>query len=325
MGKKILILIFLGILGFLGWQGYQTYFQQENTKVYYGNIDTRTLTLSFQFLGKIINITKDEGQSVKKGEKLAFLDDTNLQNSLNEIKAQIKAANAQLKKLQIGFRDEEIAAAKATYFEAKANRDNAKDTFNRQNSLFKTKSTSQEQFNQAKFAYQKAQAALEKALANYSLKKNGARKEDIQIQEANLQALLAKEKIIKKNISDSILISPINGVILTRYKEPGAITNANESVLEIAKNNELWVRAYVDEQHLGEIAQGEKMFIYTDSRKDPYEGYVGFISPVAEFTPKNIETQALRADLVYRFRVIVQNPDQKIRQGMPVTLKPQKD
>lgn len=166
---------------------------------------------------------------------------------------------------------------------------------------------------------------MEQALANYTLKKNGTRKEDIQIQEANLQALVANEKIIKKNIADSVLISPIDGVILTRYKEPGATASANESVLEIAKNDELWVRAYVDEQHLGEIVQGEKMFIYTDSREKAYEGYVGFISPVAEFTPKNIETQALRSDLVYRFRVIVQNPDKKIRQGMPVTLKPQKD
>jgi len=67
------------------------------------------------------------------------------------------------------------------------------------------------------------------------------------------------------------------------------------------------------------------MLIYTDSRKQPYEGKIGFISPIAEFTPKNIQTEALRSDLVYRFRVIVQNPDKKIRQGMPVTLKPQED
>ena len=122
-------------------------------------------------------------------------------------------------------------------------------------------------------------------------------------------------------LNDSVIKAPVDGVILTRFKEIGAITNAGESILEIAKTDEFWVRAYIDEKNLGNIKPGLKMSIQTDSRSENYEGVIGFISPVAEFTPKNIETQELRADLVYSFRVIVKNPDDKIRQGMPVTLK----
>jgi HlyD family secretion protein len=323
--KKILFIIIIGLLGFLGWKLYQDQLVKEDTKVYFGNIDTRTVTLGFKFLGKIDKITKDEGEEVKKGEKLVFLDDTNLRHSLEEIHSQINAAKAQLQKLQKGFRKEEIQEAKASFQEAKASLAKANDIYTRQKNLYKTKATSEENFNNAKFAYEKTLAALKKAQAIYTLRKNGSRKEDIEIQQSNLQALLSQEKIIKQNIKDSTLLSPVNGVILTRFKEPGSIVNASEGVLEIAKSDEFWIRAYVDEKHLGEIHQNEKMLIYTDSRKQPYEGKIGFISPIAEFTPKNIQTEALRSDLVYRFRVIVQNPDKKIRQGMPVTLKPQED
>ena len=84
----------------------------------------------------------------------------------------------------------------------------------------------------------------------------------------------------------------------------------------------LWVRTYIDEKNLGKIKYGQKALIYTDSRpKDPYMGHIGFISPVAEFTPKTVETTELRVDLVYRIRVIIDNSDLYLRQGMPVTVK----
>jgi HlyD family secretion protein len=325
MKKKILFIVIIGLLGFLGWKIYQDRLVKEETKVYFGNVDTRTVTLGFKFLGKIEKITKDEGETVKKGEALVFLDDTNLRHSLKEIRAQINAAKAQLQKLQIGFRKEEVQEAKASFQEAKANLANANDIYTRQKNLYKAKATSEKNFNNPKFAYEKAQATLEKAQAIYTLRKNGSRKEDIEIQQSKLQALLFQEKIIEQNIKDSTLFSPVNGVILTRFKEPGSVVNPSESILEIAKEDEFWIRAYVDEKHLGEIHRNEEMFIYTDSRKQPYVGKISFISPIAEFTPKNIQTEALRSDLVYRFRVIVQNPDKKIRQGMPVTVKPKEN
>ena len=322
MKKKLTIALIILLISFISYKIYSNIFlKNENNLTFYGNIDTRTVNVGFRFLGKIENITKDEGEIVKKDEVLVKLDTASLEKSLEELNEKIFASKLELSKLQTGYRQEEILEAKAAMEEAIENLNKTKDTYNRQANLFKTKSTSEENFTISQLNYKQALATLDKAKALYELRKNGYRDEDIKIQESNLKSLEIQAEKLKIDLNDSIIKAPVDGVILTRFKEIGAITNAGESILEIAKTDEFWVRAYIDEKNLGNIKPGLKMSIQTDSRSENYEGVIGFISPVAEFTPKNIETQELRADLVYSFRVIVKNPDDKIRQGMPVTLK----
>lgn len=322
MKKKLTIALIILLISFISYKIYSNIFlKNENNLTFYGNIDTRTVNVGFRFLGKIENITKDEGEIVKKDEILVKLDTASLEKSLEELNEKIFASKLELSKLQTGYRQEEILEAKAAMEEAIENLNKTKDTYNRQANLFKTKSTSEENFTISQLNYKQALATLDKAKALYELRKNGYRDEDIKIQESNLKSLEIQAEKLKIDLNDSVIKAPVDGVILTRFKEIGAITNAGESILEIAKTDEFWVRAYIDEKNLGNIKPGLKMSIQTDSRDENYEGAIGFISPVAEFTPKNIETQELRADLVYSFRVIVKNPDDKIRQGMPVTLK----
>ena len=322
MKKKLTIALIILLISFISYKIYSNIFlKNENNLTFYGNIDTRTVNVGFRFLGKIENITKDEGEIVKKDEILVKLDTASLEKSLEELNEKIFASKLELSKLQTGYRQEEILEAKAAMEEAIENLNKTKDTYNRQANLFKTKSTSEENFTISQLNYKQALATLDKAKALYELRKNGYRDEDIKIQESNLKSLEIQAEKLKIDLNDSIIKAPVDGVVLTRFKEIGAITNAGESILEIAKTDEFWVRAYIDEKNLGNIKPGLKMSIQTDSRSENYEGVIGFISPVAEFTPKNIETQELRADLVYSFRVIVKNPDDKIRQGMPVTLK----
>ncbi|WP_323587514.1 HlyD family efflux transporter periplasmic adaptor subunit [Aliarcobacter butzleri] len=322
MKKKLTIALIILLISFISYKIYSNIFlKNENNLTFYGNIDTRTVNVGFRFLGKIENITKDEGEIVKKDEFLVKLDTASLEKSLEELNEKIFASKLELSKLQTGYRQEEILEAKAAMEEAIENLNKTKDTYNRQANLFKTKSTSEENFTISQLNYKQALATLDKAKALYELRKNGYRDEDIKIQESNLKSLEIQAEKLKIDLNDSVIKAPVDGVILTRFKEIGAITNAGESILEIAKTDEFWVRAYIDEKNLGNIKPGLKMSIQTDSKSENYEGVIGFISPVAEFTPKNIETQELRADLVYSFRVIVKNPDDKIRQGMPVTLK----
>ena len=155
--------------------------------------------------------------------------------------------------------------------------------------------------------------------------RKGYQVEDIEVQNAKVMALAAQAKSLENDIKDATLYAPTQGTVLARYKEPSSTVTAAQSILEIALEDEYWVKAYVDEPLLGKITQGQSMLIYIDSRKEPYEGSIGFISPVAEFTPKNIETMELRPDLVYRFRVIIKHPDSHLKQGMPVTIKCKKD
>ncbi|MDL2207218.1 efflux RND transporter periplasmic adaptor subunit [Desulfovibrio sp. OttesenSCG-928-M16] len=139
--------------------------------------------------------------------------------------------------------------------------------------------------------------------------------------EAQAQVLSAEARLQKAvtNLQDTEILAPSDGIILTRVRERGAVVAAGEPVYTLALDSPVWIRTYIDEPGLGRIHPGQKARVLTDSGNE-YEGHIGFISPQAEFTPKTVETTQLRTDLVYRLRVIVDNPDKGLRQGMPVTV-----
>ena len=137
---------------------------------------------------------------------------------------------------------------------------------------------------------------------------------------ARVNTSLARLQQAKTRLQDTEILAPSDGTILTRVREPGAVVAAGEPVYTLALDNPVWIRTYVDEPRLGAVHPGQKALVITDSG-GRYAGYVGFISPQAEFTPKTVETSQLRTDLVYRLRVIVNAPDKGLRQGMPVTVR----
>lgn len=139
---------------------------------------------------------------------------------------------------------------------------------------------------------------------------------------ANLKEAEAALGVAKKNLSDSEVYAPINGTILTRVREPGSVVNPSDPIYTLSILSPVWVRAFVPGPSLGLIFPGMPAEIHTDTPGGKvYSGQIGFISPVAEFTPKTVETTQLRTDLVYRLRIIADNPDEGLRQGMPVTVK----
>jgi len=140
--------------------------------------------------------------------------------------------------------------------------------------------------------------------------------------EANLKEAQATLGVAETNLRDTQIMCPSDGTILTRIREPGTVVKEADPVYTLSLISPVWIRAYVDEPHLGLIYPGMPAEVYTDTRDGPvYKGHIGFISPVAEFTPKTVETTKLRTDLVYRLRIIADNPDRGLRQGMPVTVK----
>lgn len=142
------------------------------------------------------------------------------------------------------------------------------------------------------------------------------------VAEASLKEAQAALGIVQTNLSDTEIFSPDDGTILTRIREPGTVVKEADPIYTLSLLNPVWVRAYVSETRLGEIHPGMAAEIYTDTPGGKtYIGHIGFISPVAEFTPKTVETTALRTNLVYRLRVIVENPSNELKQGMPVTVK----
>lgn len=139
---------------------------------------------------------------------------------------------------------------------------------------------------------------------------------------ANLASSEAASAVAETNLSFTELFAPTKGTILTRIREPGSVVNPGEPIYTLSITSPVWVRAFVSEPFLGDVYPDMPAEIHTDTPNGRvYTGKVGFISPVAEFTPKTVETTQLRTDLVYRLRIYADNPDEGLRQGMPVTVK----
>lgn len=144
----------------------------------------------------------------------------------------------------------------------------------------------------------------------------------VKIYSANLKQSEAALGVALTNLKETEIYAPNNGYILTRIREPGTVVRESDPIYTLSLTSPIWIRAFVNEPDLGLIYPGMPAKIFTDTKGGPvYKGHIGFISPVAEFTPKSVETTKLRTDLVYRLRIIADNPDQGLRQGMPVTVK----
>lgn len=322
--KKIVLLLLLALAaaGWLGWDYWQTNYSRKTRELtLYGNVEIRQVELSFRVSGRIQTMRHEEGDTVRAGGLLATLDAKPYEDELQLAQAQLAEAQANLRKLQKGNRNEETAQAQALVNQRQATFDHALLEYNRQESLYADKVISKRERDDARARHEEARAALESAREALRMSTAGFRDEDIAAGSAGVQAATARLEQAKTRLSDTQLHAPSDGIILTRVTEPGAVVSTGQTVYALCLHTPVWVRAYVDEPELGKVKPGIKALIFTDSEPDrPYTGQVGFISPEAEFTPKSVETAQLRTALVYRLRIIADNPG-NLRQGMPVTVR----
>jgi HlyD family secretion protein len=221
-----------------------------------------------------------------------------------------------------GYRDEEVAQAAAAVKQAQAAFDYAQNFYNRQQGLWKSRTISANDLENARSSRDQAQATLKSAQDKLSQYRTGNRPQDIAQAKASLEQAQAQLAQAQLDLHDTTLVSPSNGTLMTRAVEPGSMLSAGSTVLTLSLTRPVWVRAYIDEPNLNQAQPGRELLLYTDGRPDkPYHGKVGFVSPTAEFTPKTVETPDLRTDLVYRLRIIVTDADDALRQGMPITVK----
>lgn len=325
MKKKIIpVIIVLGLIGGAYYYFYHYKAEQtiDNNITLYGNIDIRQVDLAFRVPGRIKEMIYDEGDLIEAGQVIARLDQTTFNEDLERARAELSQARANQQKLINGTRPQEIKQAQALANEAEAAYKNAVTFYDREVELAGTGASSEQDLDNALAQKTESEARLKKAKEAYNLAVSGFRQEDKNAGKAAVQVAEAVVSSAQTNLNDTEIIAPNEGIILTRIEEPGAIVNSSSPVYTLSLTKPVWVRAYVNEKELGLIYPGMKAKVYTDSAPDkPYDGKIGFISPVAEFTPKTVETTALRTDLVYRIRVIINKPDQGLRQGMPVTVK----
>ena len=275
MKKKILILLVLILIACGGWYIYENRKVVKDEITLYGNIEIRQVDLSFQVAGRIKDMLKEEGDSVKKGELVAVMDE-------RDYKAQYEKNSAEVEK-------------------TKAISINAASQYERQAPLCTDGTISPQDCDTLLNTKNESKASYDSAVASKTDAKN--------------------------KLDYTQVFAPEDGIITSRVQEPGANVTIGQPIYTLSKNKPIWIRAYISETDLGNIKYGMKARVLTDSvnpktgKNREYTGWVGYISPVAEFTPKTVQTEDLRTDLVYRIRVYVYDIDEYLRQGMPTTIK----
>lgn len=286
----------------------------------YGNVEIREVQLGFRVGGRIERILVDEGDRVVPGQILAELDRRPLQDRLAGAEARLDAASAGAAREVAGSRPQEIAAAGAGVADAQAALAEARRQFERRKMLAGKGFMSKAELETAEAAVSAAQARLDAARAAFSLMREGSRVEDKAASSATRAAVLAERQAVQTDIGDAVIRAAEPGQVLTRAREVGAIVHGGQTVLTLALTQPVRVRAYVAEPDLPKIAPGMKVRVRVDGSDKEWDATIGFISAVAEFTPKTVQTEQLRTDLVYRVRLTVADPKGDLRQGQPVTV-----
>lgn len=320
--KRVLLPIVLMMaagIAFFAWR--QQTGQTHDRLVLYGNVDIREVQLAFRQPGRLQSLHADEGDRVAAGSLLAELDAQPYQEALAVAAANVLLARTELDKLQAGLRPQEVEQARASLARAQAVARDAQVHHQRQQVLVKDGAVSRSQADAARAAHEQAQAGVRAAQAALSQALEGFRQEDIAAARARLAAAEATQAQAETALADTRLLAPADGVILSRVREPGSMLAGQVPVYSLSLQNPVYVRAYVGEPDLGQAVPGRAVQVRTDSTDRVYQGRIGFVSPRAEFTPKTVETTDLRTELVYRLRIVVDDPDDALRQGMPVTVQ----
>lgn len=287
-----------------------------------GTIESTDVTVSTKVAGQIENILVDEGSKIKKEDILLLLDHDALDIQLRQAQAGVEQADAQLKLLQAGARKEDIKLAEEQVRLTQINLDQAQSDKERFSKLFETNTITQKQYEDVSTKYDQALNQYSSALENLKKVKNITRPEEIESAKANLKRNMVSVDIIRKNIDDCTIKSPVDGIVSKKFTEIGEYVTPGASLLKISDLQTVNLMIYVTEEELGKVKLGQKAEIKTDSYKDKtYTGEVIFISPEAEFTPKNIQTPEERTKLVFAVKIQVPNSDYDLKSGMPADAK----
>lgn len=284
-----------------------------------GTIETTTVAVAFKVPGRLKERLVDEGQQVKIGQIVARLEDDELKDERTVRSADQQAAQAALADLKAGSRQQEIAASVATLARLKAEADRAAQDAVRAEALFKKEVIPRKELDAARAAKDATAAAVREGDERLKLVKVGPRPDAIKQAQARLEGASAARSLADTRLSQAVLAAPISGTVMAKHAEPGEMLAAGSPVITVAKMDEVWVRAYLPETQLGKIKLGQQVSVSSDTWKGrTYQGTVSFIASEAEFTPRNVQTEAERVKLVYRIKITIANPKQELKPGMPV-------
>ncbi len=286
-----------------------------------GTIEATTVTVGTKVPGRLLQRLVDEGAVVTKGQILASIDPRDASDERAIRRADLVSARAAVADLKAGSRSEEIRAAQATVVRLQAEAHRSEQDAVRSEALYRKEVIPRRELDQARAARQGAAAAVREAEEHLALLRRGSRVDTIRQAEARIVAAEAALSLAETKMREAQLSAPMNGVVLTKHAEPGELLSVGAPVVTIARLDEVWVRGYIPEPSLGAVRVGQTVSVYSDSWKNkPLTGTISFIASEAEFTPRAVQTESERVKLMYRIKVVVANPDQRLKPGMPVDI-----
>jgi HlyD family secretion protein len=297
-----------------------------------GHVEATDVQVSAQVGGQLLELRVAEGDRVTAGDVIARLDTRDTDLSLQRIRAERQQADAQVRLLRAGARREDIRQAGAQFQAANADIEAAQADLTaaeadlaRFEALLASNAGSRKQRDDAlarrDVARGRLQAARERARAGQetvSRLQAGARREEIEGAMARLAAVDAQIATLEKAIADATIAAPATGVVTEKLVEQGELIAPRMPLVVITDLAHAWADVFVDEPAIPRLRVGQAATLHTDAGGEAIPGKVTFISPRAEFTPRNVQTAEERSRLVYRVKVSADNTSGVLKEGMPV-------
>lgn len=296
--------------------------EDENVVEGTGTIEATNVTLSAKTSGQIIKLLFTEGQNVKAGDTLLIIDTEALNIQLKQLEAGTEVSKAQLEQMRNGARKEDISQAESALQQAEINYKQAKLDFERMQKLNSEKAITRKQFDDAQARFDISTSQFQAAKDNLNKVKNITRPEELRQAMGRFNQSQATADLIKKNINDSYIISPINGIVTQKFFEEGESVSPMSSLFKVSDLSRVDLYIYVPQTELPGIKYGDDAEVKIDAFENKtYKGKVIYISPEAEFTPKNIQTKDERTKLVFGVKISLENPSFELKPGMPADAK----
>jgi HlyD family secretion protein len=283
-----------------------------------GTIEAREVAVASRVGGQVLEIRAEEGSPVKKGDILVLVDHETLDIQLRQAEAGVALAEAQLALLRKGARAEDVRQGEEALKQTGANLKVAADDAGRMRELASRGSVTPKQRDDAEARLVVTQAQEASAKEALSKLKRLARPEEIRAAEARLAQAVAAADLLRKTIADCTIVSPVAGIVTRRPVEAGELVSPGTTVLTVSELDRVHVMLFVTEKELGRVRLGGETDVMIDAAPGRvFKGWVTFISPEAEFTPKNIQTKEDRVKLVFGVKVEIPNPDGALKPGLP--------
>lgn len=297
-----------------------------------GHVEATEVRVAPEVGGRILELRVDEGSRVNAGDVVARLDTADTELAIRRAQAERLAADAQVRLLLAGAREEDIrqaaaqeAAAQAELSAAKAELVSAETDFKRFDDLVKASSGSEKQRDDAQtrveVGRERVRGGEERVRAARELwlrLKAGTRKEEIEAARARVAAADAQIATLDKARRDAAVVSPVTGIVTEKLVEQGEIVGPRTTLAVITDIDHAWANVYIGEPLVPRVRLGQTAQVFTDAGGPSVEGRITYVSPKAEFTPRNVQTADERSKLVYRLKIAVDNRDGLLKPGMPV-------